>query len=121
MKELIFIMLLLCFVALLQVNDTIVEVNLTPEERTQLAEKKEAEIKAKELATEITIKKNEENTTRLLSLSWSEVEGDEKAIWLSTHVLNLNSNFFGPVTILILIVGIFIFMLSAVNKASNGY
>ncbi len=119
MKELIFITLILCFLALLQVNDTIIEVNRTPEERTQLAEQEQAELKAKELAFEITIKKNEENTNRLLSLSWSEVKGEEKAEWLSLQ--GFNSKYFNPVIALVFTVGIFIFMLSAVNKARNGY
>lgn len=119
MKELIFIMLFLCFLALLNINDTIVEVNLTPKERTQLAEQEQAELKAKELAFEITIKKNEKNTSRLLSLSWGEVEGEEKATWLSLQLIN--SKYFDYSIAFVFIVGIFIFVLSAVNKARNGY
>ncbi len=119
MKELIFIMLFLCFLALLDINDTIVEVNLTPEERTQLAEQAELKAKSKELALEIKIKKNEENTSRLLSLSWDEVGGEEKPEWLALQLIN--SSLAHIVFPVIFIVWIFVFMLSAFNKGRNGY
>ncbi len=72
-----FPMLFLCFLA-------IIEVNSTPETKAKIAEQKKLELKAEEYLESERI----ENKSRLLSLSWGDVDQGEKIPWVMIKVIN---------------------------------
>jgi len=84
MKELIFIMLFLCLLAIAEVNDTIIQVNATPEEKAKIIEQKKVELETREYLENERM----ENEKRLLSLSWTDINKEEKIPWIFFKVVN---------------------------------
>ncbi len=113
MKELILVMLVLCFFAIMQVNDTLIEVNSTPEKKLQLEVQKKMELQAEEYLE----KERMDNEKRLLSLAWSDVDKEEKIPWVMFKVINWE---YAQLLLIAFIVVSFPFLLSS-YKERNRY
>lgn len=95
MKGLIFVALMLIVLALLTINDSIVQGNLTEAEKTVLAEKAEAKEQAK--------LEQEKITERLASTSYENINDGEFQDWI---VVQLTHNLYAR------LVFVFIFIVS---------